>query len=81
MEAERDHDAAAADSSTTAVRASQYQDLHATLLGACGGVIDVLSLVGVSVEERLGNILRWFREVVRHVVCRGAMLALAAAIL
>jgi hypothetical protein len=41
----------------------------------------MLSLVGVSIEEHLGNMLRRFREVVRHVVCHGAKFALAAATL
>jgi hypothetical protein len=80
-EAERDRDAAVADSSAAVVRAGQYQDLHTTLLEACGGVVDVLSLAGVSVEERLGNVLRRFMEVIRHAVHRRATLALAAAFL
>jgi hypothetical protein len=45
----------------------------------CGGVLDVLSPVGVSAEERIGNVLRRFLEVIRHAVRRGAALALAAA--
>ena len=80
-EAERDHDAAVADSSTTAVRAGQFRDRHVALLEACGGVINMLSPAGVTVEECLGNVPRWFREVVHHAVCRGATLALAAATL
>jgi hypothetical protein len=51
------------------------------LLEACGGAIGVLSPAGVSVEERLVNVPRWFREVVHHVVFCGAALALAAATL
>jgi hypothetical protein len=51
------------------------------LLEACGGAIDVLSPAGVSVEERIGNIPRQFREVVHHAVFHGAVLALAAATL
>jgi hypothetical protein len=51
------------------------------LLEACGGAINVLSPVGVCVEERLGNVPRWFREVVHHALCRGAALALAVATL
>ena len=70
-----------ADSFAVATRVSQLWDHHATLLEACVGVVDVLSPVGVSMEERLGNVLRWFREVVHHAVCRGATLALAAATL
>jgi hypothetical protein len=46
-------------------------------LEACDGAIDVLSSVGVSIEEHHGNVLRRFREVVCHAVRRGAMLALA----
>jgi hypothetical protein len=46
MEAERDRDAAMADSSAVAIKAGQYRDLHAALLEACRGVIDVLSPVG-----------------------------------
>ena len=46
MEAEHDHDAAAADSSAAAVKAGQYRDVHAALLEASGGVIDVLSRWG-----------------------------------
>jgi hypothetical protein len=49
------------------------------LLEACNGAIDVLLLTGVSIEEHLGNVPRWFR--VRHAVHRGATLALAAATL
>jgi hypothetical protein len=71
--------AVAADSSAATVRAGQFWDCHVALLEACGGAIDVLSLAGVSIEERLGNVPRWFREVVCH--ARGAMLALAAATL
>jgi hypothetical protein len=56
MEAERDRDVALADSSAMAVRTGQYQDCHAALLKVCGGVIDVLSPTGVSVEERLDNV-------------------------
>jgi hypothetical protein len=51
------------------------------LLEACDGAIDVLSPVGVTIEERLSNIPRWFREVVHHAVRRGATLALATAAL
>jgi hypothetical protein len=79
--AERDRDAAVADSSAPAVRAGQFRDRHAALLEACDGAIDVLSPVGVTIEERLGNIPRWFREVVHHAVRRGATLALATAAL
>lgn len=67
-EAERDCDATAVDSSTMVVRASHYRDLHATLLGECGGVIDVLSPAWASVEECLGNVPRLFAEVILHVV-------------
>jgi hypothetical protein len=63
-----------------AIRAGHFHDYHAALLEACGGAIDVLSPMGVSVEECLGNILRWFKEVVHHAVHHGAALALAAAI-
>jgi hypothetical protein len=45
-EAMCNRDAAMADSSTTVIRAGEYLDLHATLLGACGSIIDVLSPVG-----------------------------------
>ena len=38
------------------------------MLEACDTTIDMLLLVGVSIEESLGNVLRWFREVVRHAV-------------
>ena len=41
----------------------------------------MLSPVGVSVEERHGNVPRWFREVVHHMVRRGATLVLVAATL
>ena len=51
---------------------------HDALLESCGGVIDVLSPVGVSVEERLGNVPRWFTEVIQLVIRRGATLALVA---
>ena len=51
------------------------------MLEPCGGVIDDLSLVGVSVEECLGNVPRQFTEVIRHAVHRGAVLVLAAATL
>ena len=78
---EHDHDTTTADSSAAVVRAGQFWDHHAALLEACGGVIDVLSLAGVSVEERLGNVPRRFTEVIRHAVCCGAALALAAATL
>ena len=78
MEAKHDHDAAAADSS---IAAGQFRDHYAALLETCGGAIDVLSLAGVNIEECLGNILRWFREVVHHAVCHGATLALATATL
>jgi len=81
MEVEHDRDATAADSSAAAVRAGQFWDHHAALLEACGGVIDVLSPVGVSIEERLNNVLRWFTKVIRHTVRRGATLALVAATL
>ena len=54
---------------------------HDALLESCGGVIDVLSPVGVSVEERLGNVPRWFTEVIQLVIRRGATLALVAATL
>lgn len=64
-----------------AVRAGQYRYLHATLLGACGGVIDMLLLAGVSVEEPLGNVPRRFAEVICHAVRRGAALALTNATL
>jgi hypothetical protein len=67
------------DSSAAMVRASQYQDLHAALLQVCGGVLDMLSPVGVSAEERIGNVLRRFLEVICHAVWRGAALALGAA--
>lgn len=78
-EAERDREAIVADSSAAMVRADQFRDLHATLLEACGGVVDVLSLVGVSVEERLSNVLGRFMEVICHAVRCVATLALAAA--
>lgn len=65
-------------SSTVVIQVSQYRDLHATLLEACGGVIDVLSLAGVNVEECLSNILRQFVEVIHHVVQCGDALVLAA---
>jgi hypothetical protein len=81
MEAERDRDAAAADSSAAVVRAGQYRYQHAALLEACGGVIDMLSPVGVSMEELLGNVQRRFTKVIRHEVRRGAALALVAATL
>jgi hypothetical protein len=81
MEAECDYDAAAADSSTTVARAIQYRDLHVALLEVSGNVLDVLSPVGVSVEECLDNVPGWFSEVIRHAVRRGAALALAAAFL
>lgn len=81
MEVEHDRDAAMADSSAMAVKANQHRDLHATLLEACRGVIDVLLPVGVSVEEHLKNVPSWFTEVIHHVVRRGAALALAAATL
>jgi ABC-type transporter Mla subunit MlaD len=81
MEAKRDLDAAAADSSAAAVRAGQFWDRHAALIEACSDAIDVLSPTGVNIEERLGNVLRRFREVVHHTVRHGAMLALAAATL
>ena len=61
-----------------AVRAGQYWDQHAALLEACGGVIDVLSPVGVSMEEHLGNVPRGFTEVIRYAVRHRAVLALAA---
>jgi hypothetical protein len=80
-EAEHDRDTAAADSSTTAVKAGQFQDRHAALREACGDVIDVLSPTGVSIEERLGNVPRQFTEVIWYMVRRGATLALAAATL
>ena len=80
-EVKRDRDAVADDSSAAAVRAGQYQDRHAALLEACGGVIDVLLPVGVSIKECLGNVPRQFTEVIRHVVRHGATLALAAATL
>jgi len=54
---------------------------HDALLESCGGVIDVLSPVGVSVEERLGNVPRWFTEVIHLAIRRGAALALVAATL
>ena len=76
IEAERDCDAAVANSSAAAVRAGQYRDHHAALLEACGGVIDVLSSAGVSLEEHLGNVPRRFTEVIRHAVRHGAALAL-----
>ena len=79
--AEHDHDAIVAFSSTIAVQASQYHDLHAALLEACSGVLDVLSLVGVSVKECLGNVPRWFSKVIHHAVRHGASLALAATFL
>ena len=69
-EAERDHDAAVTDSSVVAVRAGQYRDQHAALLEACGGVIDVLSPAGVSMEDRLGNVLRQFTKVILYEVHR-----------
>ena len=78
MEAKHDHDAITADSSATAIRVGQFWDHHAALLEACGGVIDVLSPVGVSIEERLNNVLRWFTKVIQQMVHRGAALALAA---
>ena len=81
MEAERDRDAATADSSATIVREGQYQDRHTTLLEACGGLIDMLSSAGVSIEERPGNVPRRFTKLIRHAVCRGVVLALAAATL
>ena len=81
MEVEHDRDAIVADSSTTAVRAGQFWDHHAALLEVCVGAIDMLSPVGVSVEDRLGNVPRRFREVIRHTVRRGATLALATATL
>ena len=75
MEAERDRDATTAVSSAAVVRAGQYRDQHAALLEACGGIIDVLSPAGVSVEDRLGNVPRQFTKViqyaVRHVGCVG----------
>lgn len=80
-EAERDHDAIVVDSSTTVVQASQYQDLHVALLEACGGVLDVLSPVGVSVKECIGNVPRWFLKVIHHAVRHGASLVLAASFL
>jgi len=81
MEVEHDHDTTTADSSAAVVRAGQFWDHHAALLEACGGVIDVLSPVGVSIEERLDNVLRWFTKVIQHTVRHGATLALAAATL
>ena len=81
IEAERDCDAAVANSSAAAVRAGQYRDHHAALLEACGGVIDMLLPALVSIEERLGIVPRRFTEVIRHTVHRGAMLALASATL
>ena len=78
---EHDHDTTTADSSAAVVRAGQFWDHHAALLEACGGVIDVLSPVGVSIEERLDNVLRWFTKVIQHTVRHGATLALAAATL
>jgi hypothetical protein len=81
MEAERDRDAAAADSSAVVVRAGQYRYQHAALLEACGGVIDMLSPAGVSMEELLSNVQRWFTKVIQHEVRRGAALALVAATL
>jgi hypothetical protein len=80
-EVKRDRDAAAADSSTAVVRAGHYWGQDAALLEACGGIIDMLSSVGVNMEEHLGNVLRWFIEVIRHVVRCGAALALAGATL
>ena len=81
MEVEHDHDAVAADSSAMAVKAGQYRDLHVALLEACNSVIDVLSPVGVSVKECLGNVPRWFSKVIHHAVRHGASLALAATFL
>lgn len=81
MEAESYYDAAVEDSSAAVARAIQYRDLHAALLEASGGVLDVLSPVGVSVEECLGNVPGRFSEVIHHAVRRGAALALAAAFL
>jgi hypothetical protein len=46
-----------------------------------GDILDVLSPVGVSVEECLSNVPGQFLEVIRHAVRRGAALALAAAFL
>jgi hypothetical protein len=77
-EAEHDRDAAVSDSSATVVRAGQYRDLHAAVLEVCGGAIDVLLPVGMSVQDHLGNVLRWFREAIRHAVCHEVALALAA---
>ena len=78
VEAERDHDSASADSSTVVVRIGQYQDQHTTLLEACGGIIDMLSPMRLSMEECLGNVPRWFTKVIQQMVHRGAALALAA---
>ena len=78
---EHDHDTTTADSSAAVVRAGQFWDRHAALLEACGGVIDVLSLAGVSIEEHLSNVPRWFTRVIPHVVHRGDVLALTAATL
>ena len=64
VEAECDHDSALADSSTTVVRIGHYQDQHTALLEACGGVIDVLSPMRLSMEECLGNVPRWFTKVI-----------------
>ena len=74
MEVEHDCDATVVDSSAMAVKAGQYRDLHVALLEACNSVIDVLSPVGVSVEDHLSNTPRRFREVIHHVVRRGAVL-------
>ena len=64
MEVEHDRDAIVADSSTTAVRAGQFWDHHATLLEACVGAIDMLSLAGVSIESASrmsqGGSEKWF---------------------
>ena len=61
MEAKHDHDAAAADSS---IAAGQFRDHHATLLEACVGAIDMLSLAGVSIESASrmsqGGSEKWF---------------------
>ena len=81
MEAKHDHDAITADSSATAIRVGQFWDHHAALLEVCVGAIDMLSPPGLSIEERLGNAPRWFREVIHHAVHHGATLVLAAATL
>lgn len=77
-EAECDHDAAATNGTAATMRVGLLRDQHVTLMVACGGVVDMLLLAGVSMEEHIVNIPKQIKEVVRHVVRHGATSALAA---